>query len=337
MFGISQRIAIDLGTTNTRVYVPKQGVVFDEPSVVATDIETNKIVAIGAEARDMLGRTPENIRASQPVHQGVIADYQAAKAMMKYYIGKVAGGFSLSRPDVMVAVPAGATSTERRAVIDAALSAGARATYLIKSPIAASLGAGIPIASAAGNMVVVIGGGSTDIAILSLGGLVAGNSVKVGGDQLNAAITDYIRKRYNLAIGTQTAEDIKRKVGSALPVGSDKTTEIRGRDVIAGLPKTITIGISELSIAMQDPLNDIVEAIRSVLEQTPPELSSDIIDRGMVLAGGGALLKNLDAMLTKITGVPCVVTEDAEHCVVKGIGIALENLEDYKRSLAGVQ
>lgn len=337
MFGISQRIAIDLGTTNTRVYVPKQGVVFDEPSVVATDIETNKIVAIGAEARDMLGRTPENIRASQPVHQGVIADYQAAKSMMKYYLGKVAGGFSLSRPDVMIAVPAGATSTERRAVIDAALSAGARATYLIKSPIAASLGAGIPIASAAGNMVVVIGGGSTDVAILSLGGLVAGNSVKVGGDQLNTAIADYIRKRYNLAIGTQTAEDIKRRVGSALPVGSDKTTEIRGRDVIAGLPKTVTIGVSELSLAMQEPLGDIVEAIRAVLEQTPPELSSDIIDRGMVLAGGGALLKNLDAMLTKITGVPCVVTEDAEHCVVKGIGIALENLEDYKRSLAGVQ
>lgn len=337
MFGIAKRIAIDLGTTNTRVYVPKQGVVFDEPSVVATDIETNKIVSIGAEARDMLGRTPENIRASQPVHQGVIADYQAAKSMMKYYLGKVAGGFSLNRPDVMIAVPAGATSTERRAVIDAALSAGARATYLIKSPIAASLGAGIPIASAAGNMVVVIGGGSTDIAILSLGGLVAGNSVKVGGDQLNTAITDYIRKRYNLAIGTQTAEDIKRKVGSALPVGSDKTTEIRGRDVIAGLPKTITMGVSELSIAMQEPLNDIVEAIRSVLEQTPPELSSDIIDRGMVLAGGGALLKNLDAMLTKITGVPCVVTEDAELCVVRGIGIALENLEDYKRSLAGVQ
>lgn len=337
MFGLTKRIAIDLGTTNTRVYIPKHGVMFDEPSVVATDIQTNKIVAIGAEARDMLGRTPENIRASQPVHQGVIADYQAAKSMIKYYVGKVAGGFSLNRPDIMIAVPAGATSTERRAVIDAALSAGARATYLIKSPIAASLGAGIPIASAAGNMVVVIGGGSTDIAIMSLGGLVAGNSVRVGGDQLNTAITDYIRKRYNLAIGSQTAEDIKRRVGSALPVGSDKTTEIRGRDTIAGLPKTITIGISELSIAMQEPLGDIVEAIRSVLEQTPPELSSDIIDRGMVLAGGGALLKNLDAMLTKITGVPCVVTEDAELCVVRGIGIALDNLDDYKRSLAGVQ
>lgn len=337
MFGIAKRIAIDLGTTNTRVYVPGRGVLFDEPSVVATDSESNKIVALGAEARDMLGRTPGDIRASQPVHQGVIADYQAAKNMIKYYLGKVAGGFSLNRPDVMIAVPAGATSTERRAVIDASLSAGARATYLIKSPIAASLGAGIPIASAAGNMVVVIGGGSTDIAIMSLGGLVAGNSVKIGGDQLNAAITDYIRKRYNLAIGTQTAEDIKRRVGSALPVGGDKTTEIRGRDVIAGLPKTVTVGLNELSLAMQEPLNDIVEAIRSVLEQTPPELSSDIIDRGMVLAGGGALLKNLDAMLTKITGVPCVVTEDAELCVVRGIGIALENLEDYKRSLAGVQ
>lgn len=337
MFGLTKRIAIDLGTANTRVYVPGRGVVFDEPSVVATDSESGKIVAIGAEAREMLGRTPENIRASQPVQQGVIADYQAAKNIMKYYVGKVVGNFNLSRPDIMIAIPAGATSTERRAVIDAALAAGARATYLIKSPIAASLGAGIPIASAAGNMVVVIGAGGTDIAIMSLGGVVASNSVRIGGDQLNSAITDYIRKRYNLAIGAQTAEAIKRRVGSALPVGSDKTTEIRGRDTIGGLPKTVTIGISELSIAMEEPLSDIVEAIRSVLEQTPPELSSDIIDRGMVLAGGGALLKNLDAMLTKITGVPCVVTEDAESCVVRGIGIALENLEDYKRSLAGVQ
>ncbi len=335
MFG--KRIAIDLGTANVLVYLPKRGIVVNEPSVVAISVEDNRIVAIGAEAKEMLGRTPDSITASRPMRDGVIADYRITQAMIRHYIAKVSGGFRFSRPDVMVCVPAGATSTERRAVIDATLAAGARAAYIIKEPVAAAIGAGIPIASAAGNMVVDIGGGSTEIAILSLGGVVAENSIRVGGNKMDSAIADFIRKRYNLAIGDRTAEEIKQKLGSALILPKDRTMEIRGRDIVAGLPKTISIHASEITEAIQDELEKIVLAIRAVLEQTPPELSSDIIDRGMILTGGGALLKNLDKMLTNITGVPCVVAEDAMLCVARGTGIALDNLDEYKRSLAGVK
>lgn len=335
MFG--KRIAIDLGTANVLVYVPKRGIVINEPSVVAINTDDNRIVAIGNEAKEMLGRTPDTIVASRPLRDGVIADYRITQAMIRHYINKVTGGFRLSRPDVMVCVPGGATSTERRAVIDATLAAGARAAYIIKEPVAAAIGAGIPITSAAGNMVVDLGGGSTDIAILSLGGVVAENSIRVGGNKLDNAIADYIRRRYSLAIGDRTAEEIKMKIGSALALTKDKSMEIRGRDIIAGLPKTITIHGNEISESLQDELEKIVLAIRAVLEQTPPELSSDIIDRGMILAGGGALLKNLDKMLTNITGVPCVVAEDAMLCVARGTGIALDNLDEYKRSLANVK
>jgi rod shape-determining protein MreB and related proteins len=335
MFG--KRIAIDLGTANVLVYLPKRGIVINEPSVVAINVDDNRIVAIGAEAKEMLGRTPDTIIASRPLRDGVIADYRITQAMIRHYISKLSGGLRLSRPDVMVCVPAGATSTERRAVIDATIAAGARAAYIIKEPVAAAIGAGIPITSAAGNMVVDIGGGSTEIAIISLGGIVAENSIRVGGNKLDSAIADYIRRRYSLAIGERTAEEIKQKIGSALIIAKDKTMEIRGRDVIAGLPKTITIHSNEITEAIQDELEKIVLAIRSVLEQTPPELSSDIIDRGMILTGGGALLKNLDRMLTNITGVPCVVAEDALLCVARGTGIALDNLDEYKRSLAGIK
>lgn len=335
MFG--KRIAIDLGTANVLIYVPKRGIVFNEPSVVAINTTDNRIVAIGQEAREMLGRTPDTIVASRPLRDGVIADYRITQAMIKHYIQKVSGGFRLSRPDVMVCVPAGATSTERRAVVDATLAAGARAAYIIKEPVAAAIGAGIPIASAAGNMVVDIGGGSTEIAIMSLGGIVAQNSIRVGGNRIDAAIADYVRRKYSLAIGDRTAEEIKQNLGSALILTKDRSMEIRGRDIIAGLPKTITIHSNELTEAMADELEKIVLAIRSVLEQTPPELSSDIIDRGMILSGGGALLKNLDKMLTNITGVPCVVAEDAMLCVARGTGIALDNLDEYKRSLAAVK
>lgn len=335
MFG--KRIAIDLGTANVLVYAPKRGIVINEPSVVAVNTADNRIVAIGEEAREMLGRTPDTIVASRPMRDGVIADYRITQAMIRHYIAKVAGGFRLSRPDVMVCVPAGATSTERRAVVDATLAAGARAAYIIKEPVAAAIGAGIPIASAAGNMVVDIGGGSTEIAILSLGGVVAQNSIRVGGNRIDAAIAEYIRKNYGLAIGDRTAEEIKQQIGSALVMTKDRSMEIRGRDIVAGLPKTITIHANEISRAMADELEKIVLAIRAVLEQTPPELSSDIIDRGMILTGGGALLKNIDKMLTNITGVPCVVAEDALLCVVRGTGIALDNLDEYKRSLAGVR
>lgn len=335
MFG--RRIAIDLGTANVLIYVPKRGIVINEPSVVAINTDDNRIVAIGEEARDMLGRTPDTIIASRPLRDGVIADYRITQAMIRHYIAKVSGGFRLSRPDVMVCVPAGATSTERRAVVDATLAAGARAAYIIKEPVAAAIGASIPIASAAGNMVVDIGGGSTEIAILSLGGIVAQNSIRVGGNRLDVAIADYVRRRYSLAIGDRTAEEIKQQLGSALILTKDRPLEIRGRDIVAGLPKTITIHSNEITEAMADELEKIVLAIRAVLEQTPPELSSDIIDRGMILTGGGALLKNLDKMLTNITGVPCVVAEDAMLCVARGTGIALDNLDEYKRSLAGVK
>lgn len=335
MFG--KRIAIDLGTANVLVYAPKRGIVINEPSVVAINTTDNRIVAIGEEAREMLGRTPDTIVASRPLRDGVIADYRVTQAMIRHYISKVSGGLRLSRPDVMVSVPAGATSTERRAVVDATLAAGARAAYIIKEPVAAAIGAGIPIASAAGNMVVDIGGGSTEIAILSLGGIVAQNSIRIGGNRLDTAIAEYVRRKYSLAIGDRTAEEIKQNLGSAMILTKDRSMEIRGRDIIAGLPKTITIHSNELTEAMADELEKIVLAIRAVLEQTPPELSSDIIDRGMILSGGGALLKNLDKMLTNITGVPCVVAEDAMLCVARGTGIALDNLDEYKRSLAGVK
>lgn len=333
----SKRIAIDLGTANVLVYLPKQGIVINEPSVVALSTADNRILAIGADAKEMLGRTPENILASRPLKDGVIADYHITQAMIRHYISKVSGGFRLSRPDVMVCVPAGATSTERRAVIDATLAAGARYAYIIKEPIAAAIGAGIPIASPAGNMVVDIGGGTTEIAILSLGGVVAQNSFRVGGNKIDAAIADYIRRKYGLAVGDRTAEEIKKEVGSAMIMPKDKALEIRGRDVIAGLPKTITIKASEVTEAITDELEKIILGIRSVLEQTPPELSSDIIDRGMVLTGGGALLKNLDKLLTKVIGVPCVVADEPMLCVAKGTGIALDNLDEYKRSLVGIK
>lgn len=333
----SKRIAIDLGTANVLVYVPKRGIVINEPSVVAVDTTNNRIVAVGTEAREMLGRTPDTIVASQPLRDGVIADYRITQAMIRHYIAKVVGGFRLTRPDVMISVPVGATSTERRAVIDATLSAGARSAYIIKEPVAAAIGAGIPIASAAGNMIVDIGGGTTEIAILSLGGVVAQNSVRIGGNRIDNAIAEFIRRKYGLAIGERTAEEIKRELGSALKLTKDRSAEIRGRDIIAGLPKTITVSSNDITEAIGDELEKIILAIRAVLEQTPPELSSDIIDRGMVLSGGGALLKNLDKLLTNVTGVPCVVAEEPLLCVARGTGIALDNLDEYKRSLTGIK
>jgi rod shape-determining protein MreB len=333
----ARRIAIDLGTANVLVYVPKRGIVINEPSVVALNTDDNRIVAVGSEAKEMLGRTPDNIIASRPLRDGVIADYRITQAMIKHYIAKVSSGFRLRRPDVMVSVPVGATSTERRAVIDATLAAGARAAYIIKEPVAAAIGAGIPIASAAGNMIVDIGGGTTEIAILSLGGVVAQNSVRIGGNKIDNAIADYIRRNYGLAVGERTAEEIKKEIGTAMILTKDRAFEIRGRDTIAGLPKTITISANEICNAIQDELDKIILAIRAVLEQTPPELSSDIIDRGMILSGGGAKLKNLDKLLTNVTGVPCVVAEDAMLVVARGVGIALDNLEECKRSLAGIK
>jgi rod shape-determining protein MreB len=328
----AKRIGIDLGTANVLVYVPKQGIVINEPSVVAVT-DDNRVMAVGEEAKEMVGRTPDTITAYRPLRDGVIADYRVTEAMIRYFINKVSGAVRLTRPEVMISVPAGATSTEKRAVIDATKQAGAKEAYIIPEPVAAAIGADIPIDSAAGNLVVDIGGGTTEVAIISLGGIVASNSVRIGGNKLDQAISDYIRKKYGLAVGDQTAEEIKIDLGSALKSDKEKTLEIRGRDMIAGLPKTITINANEVSEAMQNELEKIILAIKSVLEQAPPELSSDIIDRGMVMTGGGSLLRNLDRLFTKALGIPCHVANDALLCVGKGTGIALENLDDYKKSV----
>lgn len=327
----TKRIGIDLGTANVLVYVPRQGIVINEPSVVAVTAD-NKVLAVGVEAKEMVGRTPESITAYRPLRDGVIADWRVTESMIRYFINKVSGSVRLSRPEVMISVPAGATSTEKRAVIDATKQAGAKEAYIIPEPVAAAIGADIPIDSAAGNLVVDIGGGTTEIAIISLGGIVASNSIRIGGNRLDQAIAEYIRKKYGLAVGDQTAEEIKIEIGSATKSDKEKTMEIRGRDMIAGLPKTITITANEITESIKDELEKIILAIKSVLEQAPPELSSDIIDRGMVMTGGGSLLRNLDRLFTKSLGIPCHIANDALLCVARGTGIALENLDAYKKS-----
>lgn len=332
---LARRIGIDLGTANVLVSVAKRGIVMNEPSVVAISTVDNRVMAVGNEAKEMLGKTPDTIVASRPLKDGVIADYRVTEAMIRYFINKVTGSVRLFRPEVMVSVPAGVTSTERRAVVDATMQAGAKAAYIIKEPLAAAIGADIPIASPLGNMVIDIGGGTTEVAVISLGGIVADNSVRVGGNKIDYAIRDYIRKKYGLAIGDKTAEDIKIEIGSALPVDNPKTTEIKGRDTIAGLPRVININGNEITEAIKDEMDQIIAATKVVLAKTPPELSSDVIDQGIVLTGGGVLLKNIDKLLTKATGVPCHLADSPLNCVARGTYIALENLDDYKRSLAG--
>jgi rod shape-determining protein MreB len=332
----SKRLGIDLGTSNTLVYVQDKGVVINEPSVVAVSTDDNKIMAVGQEAKDMLGRTPESIEAHRPLSDGVIANYRITEAMMRYFINKAVGNVRLFRPDVMVCVPAGVTSTERRAVIDATTQAGAKNAYIIREPLAAAIGAEIPIGSASGNMVIDVGGGTSEVAVISLGGIVAVDSVRVGGVNFDRAISTYIRKRHNLAIGDVTAEQIKIQIGSAAPVPEDdeQTMEVRGRDMVAEMPKTITISTNEVVRAVQNEIAEIIQAVKAVLQKTPPELSADVIDRGMVMTGGGALLKNLDVVITQATSVPCHLAEDPLFCVVRGTGIAVDNLESYKRAVA---
>lgn len=328
-----KRIGIDLGTTNILVYVPKKGIVINEPSVVAISTEDNKIMAVGIEAKEMLGRTPESIVASRPLKDGVIADYRITSSMLKYFINKAVGGIRLIRPEVMVSIPAGATSTERRAVVDATMAAGAKTAYVISEPLAAAIGAEVPIATPSGNMVVDIGGGTTEVAVISLGGIVSYSSARVGGNKIDQAITSYIRKKYGLAVGDRTAEEIKIEIGTALPLNPELIMEVRGRDLIAGLPKTIKFTSNEVVEAITEELSEIIGAIKRVLEKTPPELSSDIIDRGMVLTGGGAILRNIDKLLAKTTGVPAHIVEEPLLCVAKGTGLALEHLPEYKKSI----
>ncbi len=328
-----RKIAIDLGTNNIRVYVPKKGIIINDPSVVALQASNSKIMAIGFEAKQMIGRTPESIIAASPLKDGVIANFRFAEAMLRYYINKVSGSIRLFKPDIMISIPAGVTSTERRAVIDACNSAGAKQTYLIKQPIASALGAGIPIATASGNMIIDIGGGTSEVAVIALGDVVAATSVRVGGNKIDLAIANYIRKKHNLIIGEQTAEAVKIKIGSAQPLKKELKMEVSGSNTITGLPESIMISSEEIVHAIKQPLLDIINAVKDVLQKTPPELAADVMDKGIILTGGGAALRNLDTLLTKITGVPCEVANKSDECVAKGTGIAIENLDAFKKSV----
>jgi len=327
------KIAIDLGTCNSLVFIPKKGIVLQEPSVVAITEPEKRILAVGEEAKSMIGRTPETIKVYRPLKDGVIADYRVTQAMLRHFIQKTQGGLRIFKPELVISVPAGSTSTERRAVIGAALSAGAKRAFVVKEPILAAIGAGIPINSSQGNMVIDIGGGTSEIAVISLGGIVTSNSTRVGGDKMDLAIAEYIKKKYNLAIGTQSAEEVKIRIGTATRQRKEDFFEMRGRDLVSGLPKNIKVSSNELVEPLKGVLEKIIEAIKQVLRKTPPELSADIMDKGMILTGGGALLRNTDKLIALSTGVPCFVAEEALFCVIKGIGVVLENLETYKKSL----
>lgn len=329
----TKKIGIDLGTVNTLVFIPKKGVILNEPTVVAISPHNNAVLAIGIEAQTMIGRTPENIIAKKPMRDGVIADYRITEAMLRYFISKSLGRFQLMKPEVLVTVPSGSSSTERRAVIDATINAGARAAFIVKEPVLAAIGANIPINSASGNLIMSIGGGTTEVAVISLGGIVTSHSRRVGGNKLDQAIIDYLKRRHNLAIGERTAERIKIEVGSALPIKDELRIGVRGRDILTGLPRNINIGTNEVVEAISERLKEIVQAVKLVLSQTPPELSADIMDKGIILSGGTALLRNFDELMVKATGVPAYVAEEPLFCVVKGAGLVLENLEFYKRSI----
>jgi rod shape-determining protein MreB len=332
----TKRIGIDLGTANTVVYVVGEGIVLNEPTVVAVTAEDNRVVAVGREAKEMLGRTPGNVVALRPLRDGVIADYTITEAMLSYFIDKVCGRARFFKPEVMVCIPSGVTQVERRAVLDATMSAGAKTAYLIDEPLAAAIGAKIPIAQAAGHMIVNIGGGSTESAVISLGGVVVHSSVRVAGNKIDEAIASFVKKKHNLLIGETTAETIKIEIGNAVVATRSKelkAIEVRGRDTITGLPRTVVLDESVINEAIGIVLLDIVKGVKDVLEQCPPELASDIIDKGIVMSGGTSLLKNFYTLMTEMTGVPCHVAEDSLLCVVRGTGVAMENIELYKRRI----
>ena len=328
-----KKIGIDLGTTNTVVFIPKKGIIINEPSVVAISILDNKIMSVGNLAKEMIGRTPDSIIVSKPLIDGAIADYRVTGAMLRYFIKRAGGFLSFVKPEVLISVPAGINSTEKRAVIEAALNAGAKAVYLVKEPVLAAIGAKISINSPAGNMILNIGGGTTEIAVISLGGIVTWKSVRIGGNKLDQAIVEYIKKKHGLAIGERTAELLKISIGSAMKVPEEEKINIRGRDLATGYPKTIEITTNEITEAITEQLREIVQIIKSVLEITPPELCSDIMDKGIHISGGGALLKNIDKLITKVTGVPATIADDPLFCVARGRGIVLENLDIYKRNV----
>ena len=331
---LPKRIGIDLGTANILVYVKGRGIVINEPSVVALANRDNTVVAVGTEAREMLGRTPSTISVIRPMKDGVIADYLITEAMLRYFINKVVGRFNLIKPEVMICIPAGVTSVEQRAVRDAAEQAGARRpAQLVPEPLAAAIGARIPVGTPSGNMIVDIGGGRTEAAVISMYGIVASESVRVAGDRMDDAIAAYIKRRHNLVIGERTAEEIKITIGSAIPLQEELTMPVRGREQVTGLPRTTTVSSNEVTQALQDSLASIVQTVRAVLERTPPELAADIIDRGVVLAGGGALLRHMDILLTQESGIACHVADNPMECTAIGSGVALEHLDVIKRSL----
>ena len=329
----SPKLGIDLGTANTLVYVPGKGIVLNEPSVVAISLADNKVLAVGLEAKDMIGKTPDTIVAYRPMKDGVIADYRVTEAMLRYYIGKSLPKFNLFKCEVLVSVPAGVSSTERRAVVEATIKAGAKSAYVVKEPILAAIGAGIPIQEARGHMVVDIGGGTTDVAVISLGGIVESKSVKCAGNKIDNAIADYIKKNFNLAIGDKTAEDVKIKIGSAIALEDELVIEIKGRDFVAGLPRSVQVSTNEIVKAIDPELRQIVKAIKDVFQETPPELSADIIDQGIIMTGGTSQLRNLPELGFRRTGGKAHLAEDSLYCVAKGTGIALEHLDTYKKSI----
>jgi rod shape-determining protein MreB len=329
----TSKLGIDLGTANTLVFVPGKGIVLNEPSVVAVSEIDNKILAIGSEAKDMIGKTPESIIAYRPMKDGVIADYRVTEAMLRYYIGKALSTWNLFKPDVMVSVTAGINSTERRAVVEAAVRAGAKNAYVVKEPILAAIGAGIPIHESRGHMIVDIGGGTTDVAVISLGGIVASTSVKCAGNKIDAAIADYIKKTFNLAIGDRTAEKVKIEIGAAVPLEEEITIAIKGRDYITGLPRTAQVSTNEIVRAIDKELKQMVKAVKDVLAETPPELAADIIDAGIIMTGGTSQLRAFPELVFRKTGVKARLAEDALYCVAKGTGIALEHLDVYKKAI----
>jgi len=328
-----KKLGIDLGTANTLVFVPGKGIILNEPSVVAISEEDNKILAVGIEAKQMIGRTPDAVIAYKPMKDGVIADYRVTEAMLRYFINKALGKWAILKPDVLISVPAGVTSTERRAVIEAAVKAGAKNAYVVKEPILAAIGAGIPIHEPRGHMIVDIGGGTTDVAVISLGGIVAATSVKYAGNKIDGAITDYIKKNWNLGIGEKTAEDIKIQIGSAILLEEEMVMTVKGRDFISGLPWTVEVKTNEIVKAIGRELRDIIKAIKDVLQETPPELSADIIDYGIIMTGGTSQLRNFPELVFRRVGVKAVLAKDPLFCVIKGTGIALEHLDVYKKSV----
>ena len=327
-----QQLAIDLGTSNIRIGIPQKGILVDEPAVVALDRNTHQIMAIGEEAHQMLGKTPDDIVAAKPLKNGVIANYKITEAIIKYYTDKILNTIRILGPEIMSSVPAGITSTERRAIIDAIKSIGTNNVYIIKAPLAAALGAGVAIAEPNGNMILDIGGGTSEIAVISLGNIVSNSSIRIAGDSMDKAIIDHIRKKHNLSIGQKTAEKIKINVGAITPQPENMSIEISGNNTISELPEIITIRTEDVIDALKSPVKEIINAVKHVLQQTPPELASDVIDRGIILTGSGAKLKGLDELLSKVTGVPVHMADDPEYCVIKGCNIALQNLDSYKRS-----